>query len=60
MELFFAFFNIILGLFFALTGFKVIRTLDKDKEEKTLEKYGLFFKLGGIGLVLWGIIKLLM
>jgi hypothetical protein len=43
MELLFSVFNILWGLFIALTGLKVIHPMDKDKEEAIIKKYKLLF-----------------
>lgn len=51
-------FNIIAGIVGALIGFKVYKPFKKDKAEMYDKKFGLFFKIGGIGMFLWGMIKL--
>ena len=52
--------NLVLGVIFILIGSKVYRPFDKEKEENILTKFGLFFKLGGVGLTIWGILNLLL
>jgi len=56
---FFGYFNIVLGTVFTLIGFKVYRPFKKEKEEEIYRKYTNFFIFGGIGLVIWGLIKVL-
>lgn len=51
--------NIGLGLFFTLVGFKVFKPFAKEKEEETYKKYGGFFKIAGIALLVFGIYKLI-
>lgn len=53
-------FNIIAGTIGLLIGFGVYKPFKKDKAEMYEKKFGLFFKIGGIGMLLWGIINLLM
>lgn len=59
-ELLFPIFNLALGIIFILIGSKVYRPFDKEKEENILRKFGLFFKFGGAGLTIWGILNLLL
>jgi hypothetical protein len=49
-------FNIILGMLLTLTGFGIIHPFDKNKEKKIMEKFRIFFKIGGIAMFLWGIV----
>ena len=50
-------FNVLFGIIMLLTGLEKIKPFRKDKELE-YRKYNFFFKLGGIGLIIWGIIKL--
>ena len=56
---FYGYFNLALGTLFTLIGFKVYRPFNKDKEAETYKKFGAFYKLGGIGLIIWGLTKIL-
>ncbi len=55
---FFPFFNIIMGIIGILIGFEYYKPFKKDLADKYHNKYGTFFKLGGIGMLTWGLIKL--
>jgi len=63
MEIFFAFAQLITGIYMTLVGFKVIDIfkgkVDSEKEEKWFKKFGGFFKYGGIGLIIIAVIQLL-
>lgn len=50
-------FNVLFGIIMLLTGLEKIKPFRKDKELE-YRKYNFFFKLGGIGLIIWGITKL--
>lgn len=50
-------FNVLFGIIMLLTGLEKIKPFRKDKELE-YRKYNFLFKLGGIGLIIWGIIKL--
>ena len=52
-------FNIIAGLIGILIGFKIYKPFKKDKAEKYYNNFGLFFKIGGLCMFIWGIINLL-
>lgn len=53
MELFYGFFNILMGTLMLLISF------GKIKLEKVLnERWIFFFKIGGIGMIFWGILKI--
>lgn len=51
-------FNIVFGIIMFLTGSEKIKPFRKEKEAN-LKKYNWFFVLGGIGMFMWGLIKLL-
>lgn len=63
MELFFTFTQLIVGVYMTLVGFKIINLFkgknEPEKEEKWYKKFGVFFKYGGIGLIVLAIIQLL-
>ncbi len=54
MEQFSGSFFMILGSVFILIGFKIYRPFSKEKEEEMNKRFGLFYKLGGIGMLIWG------
>jgi hypothetical protein len=62
MELFFAIGQLIAGIYMTLVGFKVINLFkgknEQEKEEQWYKKFGVFFKYGGIVLVLLAIFQL--
>jgi hypothetical protein len=61
MELIFGINNIVIGSYMIIVGFKIYNPYknknEKEKEEKFYSKFGLFFKIGGIALLLFGLIK---
>lgn len=52
-------FNIVIGIIGILIGFKIYKPFKKDKAEAYHKKYSLFFTIGGVGMLIWGIINLL-
>lgn len=63
MDLFYGFFNSIIGIISVLIGFKIYRPFnDKNesgKEELMLNKYGNLFKIGGIILLAFGVFSII-
>jgi len=64
MDLFYGFFNIAMGIFMILKGFKIFKSKAKDeneiaKEELWQSKWGTFFKIGGIVLLIGGILEII-
>jgi hypothetical protein len=63
MELIFGIGNIVIGIIMTLIGFKVYNPFkgknEPEKEEQWFKKFGTFFKIGGIAILIWGLIKLL-
>lgn len=59
LDYFYGFFNLALGTVLTLIGFKVYKPFKKDKEEEMNRKFGTFYKVAGIGLIIWGLIKVL-
>lgn len=63
MDLFYGFFNSIIGLISVFIGFKIYRPFnDKNeigKEELILNKYGNFYKFGGILLLAYGVFSII-
>ena len=53
------YFNILMGTFMTLIGFKIYKPFTKEKAEETYKKYGTFFKLGGLAMLFYGIFTLL-
>lgn len=49
--------NILLGIIFILIGFKIYKPFAKDREEEIYKKYINLYRFGGIGLLIWGLIK---
>jgi hypothetical protein len=54
---FYGYFNLVLGTVMALIGFKIYRPFKKDKEEEMYRKWGNLYKVGGIAMIAWGLIK---
>jgi len=61
MDLFFGIGNIVMGIVMTLIGFKVYNPFkgknEPEKEEQWFKKFSTFFKIGGIVLLIFGIIK---
>jgi hypothetical protein len=57
LDNFYGYFNILLGIIFILIGFKIYKPFSKDKEEEMYNKYINLYRFGGIGLLIWGLIK---
>jgi hypothetical protein len=58
LDNFFGYFNLVLGTMFILIGFKIYKPFKGEEEEKKFQKMKAFYQLGGIGLVIWGLIKI--
>ena len=63
MDLFFGIANIAVGLLMTLIGFKAYNPFkgknEPEKEEQWYKKFGIFFKLGGIAILIFGIINMI-
>lgn len=59
LDNFYGYFNLLLGLIFILIGFKIYKPFKKDKEEEIYKKYINIFRIGGIGLIFWGLVTIL-
>ena len=61
MDLFFAIGNVGMGMMMTMIGFKVYNPWKGNKEDKKealwYKKFGTFFKIAGIALLIFGIIK---
>ena len=55
MDTFISIFNIVFGIIITLTGFKIIQPFKNDKGQELFKRFRLFFIIGGIGMILWGI-----
>lgn len=51
--------NIVIGIVFMLIGFKIYKPFKKEKAEDIYKKYGDLYRLGGIGMTLFGVISAL-
>ena len=45
---FFGFFDIGLGIVFAMIGFKIIKPFSKEKEEEMNRRFSTFYKVGAL------------
>jgi hypothetical protein len=65
MDLLYGFLHIAIGIFMTLKGFKILKSSKaKDeneiaKEELWHSKWGTFFKIGGIVLLIAGIVEII-
>ena len=50
-------FNIILGIIFLLIGFDKYQPFSPQKREIMMKKFGLFFKIAGLILLIGGIVE---
>jgi hypothetical protein len=57
LDNFYGYFNIVLGTIFILIGFRIYKPFNKEKEEEIYKKYINLYRFGGIGLLIWGLIK---
>jgi hypothetical protein len=55
---FYGYFNLALGTICILIGFKIYKPFKGEEGEKKFHKMKTFYRLGGIGLVIWGLIKI--
>lgn len=51
-------FNLVLGIICILIGFKVYKPFNGDDGEMKFQKVKTFYRLGGIALVIFGLIKI--
>jgi hypothetical protein len=58
LDNFYGYFNLLLGTIFILIGFKIYKPFKGDEGERKFEKMKNFYRLGGIGLLIWGLIKI--
>ncbi len=57
---FFAVFFIIIGTFSILTGFRILYPFKNNSEiQKRITKNINFYRIGGLGLIIYGFIKIL-
>jgi hypothetical protein len=58
LDYFYGYFNLVLGTIFILIGFKIYKPFKGEDGEKKFQKTKTFYRLGGIGLAIWGLIKI--
>jgi hypothetical protein len=58
LDYFYGYFNLILGTIFILVGFKIYKPFKGEEGEKKFQKMKALYRFGGIGLVIWGLIKI--
>jgi hypothetical protein len=56
---FLPYFNIFLGTLMTLIGFKIYKPFAKEKAEDIFKKYGGLYKYGGLAMLIYGVITLL-
>lgn len=54
---FYGYVSILLGIISILIGFKIYKPFAKDREEEIYKKYINLYRFGGIGLLIWGLIR---
>ncbi len=55
----YGYFNLVLGTVFILIGFKIYKPFKGPDGETKFQKMKTFYRLGGIGLVIWGLMKII-
>lgn len=58
LDHFYGYFNLVLGTIFILIGFKIYKPFKGEEGEVKFQKMKTFYRLGGIGLVIWGLVKI--
>ena len=58
LDLLIGYFNVVLGIMFTSIGFKIYKPF-RDKAEEMERRFGTFYKVGGITLIIWGLIKII-
>ena len=58
LEHFYGYFNLALGTICILIGFKIYKPFKGEEDEKKFQKMKTFYRFGGIGLVIWGLIEI--
>ncbi len=59
LDNFYGYFNLVLGTVFILIGFKIYKPFKGDEGERKFQKMKTFYRLAGIGLVIWGLVKII-
>ena len=57
LDNFYGYFNIVIGTMCILIGFKIYRPFKKEKEKEIYDKYLNLYRYGGIGILIWGLIR---
>lgn len=58
LDYFYGYFNLVIGILCILIGFKIYKPFKGETGEKKFQKVKTFYRLAGIGLVLWGLMKI--
>jgi hypothetical protein len=53
-------FNILVGTMMAMVGFKLYKPLTDESMQRHYEKFSIFYKIGGIVVLLYGTMTLLL
>lgn len=59
LDYFFGFVNIVFGIVFILIGFKIYKPFKGEDGETKFQKMKMFYRLGGIALLIGGLVKIL-
>lgn len=60
VKAFFPMFNVLMGAFMALVGFKIVKPFIKSNETEFYSKYGIFLKVVGLGIFFYGVVTLML
>ncbi len=58
LDHFIGYFNLALGTIFILIGFKIYKPFKGEEGENKFQKMKAFYRIGGIALVIWGLVKI--
>jgi hypothetical protein len=59
LDNFYGYFNLLLGTLFLLTGLKILKPFKGEEGQKRFQKTQTFYIIGGAGLIIWGLVKIL-
>jgi len=58
LEGFYGYFNIVLGSIMILIGFEIYKPFKTEKGQRIFNRLKDLYRFGGIGILIWGLIKI--